>query len=58
MQELMSIVHAEEVLAGRRPANLDLEKTRRELFREFYMIENIDDIIKQLHEDELSRDSS
>ena len=54
--DMMAIIHSEEVLAGRRPVNLDLEETRKTMFKEsIFQIEGIEDIIRKLHEDELTR---
>ena len=53
---MMAILHSEEILAGRRPINLDLEEARKSTFIEsIYQIEGIEDIIQKLHEDELTR---
>ena len=54
--DMMAILHSEEILAGRRPINLDLEEARKSTFIEsIYQIEGIEDIIQKLHEDELTR---
>lgn len=56
-QQLMEMIHDNEIVSGRKPLNLDLARTRREMFSdtEFFTIQRFDEIIKQLHEDQLSR---